>query len=185
LPAALREPGDERAALDQAIEARLRGERERAWQEGERAGRESAAAQLEAQLARMVRSIEELARYKPRLRSEAERDVVSLALAVARRVLRRQIEIDPDAIQGLVRAALDRISLREVLEVRAAAQHAPAIRAVLERMSAPQAVVVQDDASLEPGAVMIRTAQGWADASVETQLEEIERGFADRLGGRR
>jgi flagellar biosynthesis/type III secretory pathway protein FliH len=37
------------------------------------------------------------------------------------------------------------------------------------------------DASREPGTVIFETARGNLDASVDAQLQEIERGLVDRL----
>jgi len=42
-------------------------------------------------------------------------------------------------------------------------------------------VEVVPDASREPGTLIFETERGNLDASVESQLEEIERGLADRL----
>jgi flagellar biosynthesis/type III secretory pathway protein FliH len=36
-----------------------------------------------------------------------------------------------------------------------------------------------EDATLAPGSVLIDSSRGVLDASVDTQLAEIERGFAD------
>ena len=51
-------------------------------------------------LERLARAIDELAGLRPRLRQEAEADLVQLALAIARRVLRREIAVDPEALHG-------------------------------------------------------------------------------------
>jgi flagellar biosynthesis/type III secretory pathway protein FliH len=42
-------------------------------------------------------------------------------------------------------------------------------------------VEVLPDAAREPGSVIFETSRGNLDASVDTQLQEIERGLADRL----
>jgi flagellar biosynthesis/type III secretory pathway protein FliH len=44
-------------------------------------------------------------------------------------------------------------------------------------------VEVLADPALEPGSVRLESAAGTLDASVDTQLEEIERGFADLVRG--
>jgi flagellar assembly protein FliH len=43
---------------------------------------------------------------------------------------------------------------------------------------------VTPDPGLERGAAVLETARGELDASIETQLAEIERGFADLVEGR-
>jgi flagellar biosynthesis/type III secretory pathway protein FliH len=43
------------------------------------------------------------------------------------------------------------------------------------------AIEIAADASFKPGDVIFETPQGQLDASVSTQLREIERGLADRV----
>ncbi|MGC4052201.1 MAG: FliH/SctL family protein [Paludibaculum sp.] len=124
--------------VDQQVQARLQAERQESFRQGEAAGRQKAAAETEALVERMARSIEETAGMKGRLRRQAERDVVALALAMARRVLRRQIVIDEEALLGLVKAAFENVSLREVTEVRVHPQFAARLQGHLSRIGAPK-----------------------------------------------
>ena len=165
------------------IEAQLAAAREEGRCQGEKAGHQRARTELEAVLNSMTRSIAEIAALKPRLRREAEGQLVELALAIARRILRRQITIDPEAVAGLARSALDALNLREVAEIRVHPSQAQIVADSIARMGAPEAVRVFGDPSLEAGAVIIETSHGTLDASVVTQLEEIERGFADLASG--
>jgi len=127
------------------------------------------------------RTIEELAAIKPRLRGEAESDVVRLAVAIARRVLRRELTVDPSAIEGLVKAALEQLDTREITRVRVHPDHEAALRRCLEKVVVDRTIELAADGTLERGAVLFETARGNLDASVETQLREIERGLADRF----
>jgi flagellar assembly protein FliH len=96
-------------------------------------------------------------------------------------VLHRELSIDPEALAGIVRAALDGLHFDEVCRVRAHPADAAALRAALEKTSAARMLEVQPDGTLERGAAIVETGRGKLDASVETQLAEIERGLADRL----
>ena len=128
---------------------------------------------------KLARSIEELTGSRLRYRREAEQDVVALALAVARRILHRELTVSPEALLGLVKVALDKMEAREVHQVRVSRQDAAMVRQFFEQMGLPQRVEVIADAGLAPGGVTIESARGSLDASVDTQLAEIERGFAD------
>jgi len=152
-----------------------------AFREGEVAGRNRAAAEVQPVVEKLARSVEELALLRPRLRREAEGDMLRLALAVARRVLRRELAVDPDALHGLALAALEKIAGQEIQRVKVHASMAPQIRALLEKSAARGRVEVVADAAAAPGALVFETERGNLDASVETQLEEIERGLTDRL----
>lgn len=153
-----------------------------ARREGEAAGYQKAKLELAPLEQRLQQSIAELAALRPSLRRQAERQVVDLALAIAKRILQRQITVDPDAVAGLVRSALDAVSVRDVMLIRVHPSQHGAVAASLERMGLPSAVRVEGDATLELGGVVIETERGSIDCSVFTQLDEIERGFADIIG---
>jgi flagellar assembly protein FliH len=75
---------------------------------------------------------------------------------------------------------LDRLDAREVNRVRVHPADAPMIEQSLSRGGAFRKVVeVVPDPTLERGAAIFETVRGQFDASVDTQLQEIERGFAD------
>ena len=172
---------DVREALSREFLARLQQERKAAFETGMKAAQDASKQDVQAHYERLARTIEELAACRLRYRQETEREVVQLSLEIARRVLRRELTIDPEAILGLLRAGLDSVSLREVLEVRVHTAHADIVRAALQRMGAPAAISVVGDPHLEPGAVCVETRRGGFDASAETQIEEIQRGFADLM----
>jgi flagellar assembly protein FliH len=160
-------------------------EGERAVEEARRQGIEEGvaattrdlAARTEAAVERFCRTVEELAGYRSHLRREAEVDLVRLALSIARRILHRELTVDPDALHGLVRAGLEKLTAAEVYRLRVHPEFVTAASECLK--NAGQAIEVVADAGLEPGGAVFETAQGLLDAGAETQLNEIERGFTD------
>jgi flagellar assembly protein FliH len=54
----------------------------------------------------------------------------------------------------------------------------------LERFASSRSVQIVADRGRQPGDIVFETERGSLDASVETQLQEIGRGLADRLRGR-
>ncbi len=166
---------------DESSQLRLEQQCELAYRQGEVAGRKNAQAEMDEMLKALGRAIESAASHKIRLRQEVERDVVSLALAVARRILRRQIQVDEEAILGLVKAAFENANLREVTQVRVHPQFAEVVRNHLLAIGAPVSIQLTGAPSLELSGVIVETARGGLDASAETQLDEIGRGFADAV----
>lgn len=167
--------------MQRETEQRLRDVRAQGYREGEAAGRGQASAELRPVIERLSRSIDEIAGFRARLRREAEADTIQLALAIARRVLRRQLAIDPEALHGLVLGALEKLEGQEVSRVRVHPAHAAMVKACLEQFSAGARVEILPDASRELGTVVFETQRGNLDASVDSQLQEIERGLADCL----
>ena len=168
-------------ALQRQIEQRVRDARVQGCREGEAAGREQAAAEIRPVIERLSRSIDEIANFRGRLRREAEADTIRLALAIARRVLRRQLAIDPEALHGLVLGALEKLEGQEISRVRLHPAHASLVKACLDQYSAGSRVEILPDPWRELGSVVIETARGNLDASIDSQLQEIERGLADCL----
>jgi flagellar assembly protein FliH len=168
------------ASVEARWEQRVREAHAAGFREGEAEGHRRAAEEVEPILSRLARSIDDLAQFRPRLRREAEAEMVKLALAIARRVLRREVSADPDALQGLVRYALEKLAGQEVSRVRVHASHAARVAAWLSQEGS--GVEVIPDAGCEPGGVIFETTRGNLNASVDSQLLEIERGLADRLG---
>lgn len=143
-------------------------------------GRRAAGSEIESAMVRVGRSVDELARMKAKLRKEAEADLVKLALAVARRILHRELTVDSDALQGVVNAAMERLQLRDVFQVRVYPAHESIVRQSLANAQGSSVQVIADR-SLQPGDLIFETARGALDASLDSQLNEIERGFADIL----
>lgn len=172
---------DVREALSREFQTRLKQERNTAFEAGRKAALDASTQELQTHYERLSEAIQELATCRQRYLRETEREVVQLSLEIARRIIRRELTIDPEAILGLLRAGLESVSLREVLEVRVHTAHAEMVRVALQRMGAPAAISVVGDPHLEPGAVCVETHRGGFDASAETQIEEIQRGFADLM----
>src|SRR5690606_35238768 len=166
-------------------EEAIRHQMEQAFQEGYSKGftegEKQGVTQVEPVMERLAQSIESLAVYKPSLRREVQEDVVQLAVEVARRILHREMSIDPEALSGLVSVAFSRVDAREVHHVLAHPKDLLSIRSVLSRLPGCGQLEVIADPKLELGSVLFETSRGTLDASVTTQLQEIERGLLDRI----
>ena len=169
------------AGLERTRESEIANARKEGLQEGLRQAQSEAATEVQAATDRLAKVIADLASLKRRVRNEAETDLVKLSLAIARRILHRELATDAEAITGLVHAALHKLQNREILQVRVFPSGANALQSALERMGMAPATRVISDPSLKCGDLIFETSFGELDASVETQLQEIQRGFADRL----
>jgi flagellar assembly protein FliH len=151
-------------------------------QEGEASARQSLGINVNAEIEKIKQLSKELLACGPALRKQAEGDLVRLAVAIARRILHREIQVDSDALLGLIKAALGKIDQREIHIVRTHPENVELVQRVLEQGRTQKRIEISGDARLGRGALIIETSRGQLDASVETHLEEIERGFADLVG---
>ena len=172
---------EEQEARDQgpSHEEQLRQAREAGYREGEAAATQAARSKLDAAVDQLGSSIRELAGYRGRLRKDAERDLVGLSFAITRRVLRREVSLDPEAVLGIVKAALEKLDAREVYRVRLNPEDVALLGRRMEAVGLGRNVELAADSSIGRGGAVVETRRGALDATIEGQLQEIERGLAD------
>ncbi|MDR7387628.1 MAG: flagellar assembly protein FliH [Armatimonadota bacterium] len=141
-------------------QARARAELEAAW--GER-------------LRRLDRLLDDLSRQAPAsLAEQFAPAVVTLALEVARKVIRRAVECDPALLLGWVREAAERLHTSGALVVRVNPQDLERLRSSgvdLERAGVRLRWVA--DPSVDGGCV-VESDSGVVDATVATQLRTLQ-----------
>ena len=169
-------PDDGREAAHAAEQARRE-----AFEQGFAAGRKETEQQVLPSIDNLAKTLADLARLRDKIREETLQDLVRLSILVAARVIHREVVIDPDALAGLVKAAISKLQSREISRVRMHPAIEPLVRRCLEQSGAPKTLVFAPDPALNPGDLFFETVQGELDASVETQLREIERGLIDKL----
>lgn len=134
--------------------------------------------------ARAAAVLAQAALARDRILREAEREVVTLALAVARKVLGRELAGGRDAVVDLAAAAIAEARARREVLLRVSPADGAAIRAAGGRLGAALSLApleVREDPSIEPGGAVVDTEAGRIDARVETQLEVIRRAVAEEL----
>jgi flagellar assembly protein FliH len=155
--------------------------RREAYAEGLATGRQQAEEQFRPAVQGLAETLDTLARLRENIREETIQDLVHLAVSIAARVIHREVAVDPDALAGLIQAAFSKLQSREINRVRMHPTMEPLVRKLLEQAGAPKNLVLVADPNLKPAEVFFETSQGVLDASVETQLREIERGLIDKL----
>jgi flagellar assembly protein FliH len=155
--------------------------RREAYAEGLAAGRQQSEEQFRPAVQGLAETLDTLARLRENIREETIQDLVHLATSIAARVIHREVAVDPDALAGLIQAAFTKLQSREINRVRMHPTLEALVRKLLEQAGAPKNLVLTPDPNLKPAEVFFETSQGILDASVETQLREIERGLIDKL----
>jgi flagellar assembly protein FliH len=170
--------------LNAAIEQRVRQAYESGFREGEAAARQSAESQVREAVEKLAATVVEVAATRGDAMRRAEADMVRLSVEIARRVLHRELSLDTSALEALIRAALEKLRSQEVYRVRVHPGHEQLVRACLQQIGRDPDIEVVGDASQPRGGAVFEISRGSLDASVETQLREIENGLADHLGER-
>jgi len=165
----------------QELEQKVRAAQQAGYNQGLNDGIAQGTERIQPVLTSLSGIIQEVARLKPKYRHDAEASAVALALAVARRVLYREIATDPEAILGLVKAGFEKINARETHRLRVSPEDVAILEQHGPRIGLPAGVALVGDPKLARGSAIFETSRGDLDASMDTQLLEIDRGFADLI----
>jgi flagellar assembly protein FliH len=159
----------------------LRQAIQRAYLEGEAAARAALGESTKATQAELSRSIAGLAQMRAVIYKEAQGELLRLSIAIARRILHRELLVSPDILQSIVSVVLEKLDRQDVHRVRVHPAMAARLDQDLKNLSQQRPIEVTPDPTLAPGACIFETGRGNLDASIDSQLGEIERGLADRL----
>ncbi len=128
------------AELERARQTEVAQVRQQAFQEGLQQARAEAATGIKSAIDGVAQTMIELSTVKRKLRSDAEKELLQLSLAIARRVLHRELATDPEALQALVHTALQKLQNREISRVRVCPDGADDVKAALQRFGAASAI---------------------------------------------
>jgi flagellar assembly protein FliH len=171
LNARLQEQTHQTSTLIDKTRSEARAEARQEWDE-----------ELEASVAAervMVRQICELFdRERSKYFAGVEAEIVKLSLAIAARILHREVKLDPLLLAGAVRVALGKIEDGSTTVLRVPAVQTEAWKNIF---SESPLVQVAGDERLAVGEGVLETNVGRVELGVNAQLSEIERGFFDLL----
>jgi flagellar assembly protein FliH len=156
-----------------------------AWEQGRLAGDTAARKSLDDRVRTAMEGLAATVGEVSATRSEtirrAEADTVRLAIEIARRVLHRELSLDTSALEALIKAAISKLQGQEIYRVRVHPDQEKLMRDCLEQQGRGSAVEVVSDAAQSKGGVSFEISRGTLDASVDTQLREIENGLVDQM----
>jgi flagellar assembly protein FliH len=140
------------------------------YREGLEAGRQAQASRLE----HLDRLMQTLTHPLAELDKEVEADLVELAIAIARQLLRDEYEVAPERIAAVVRDAIGLLpSAARVVRLRLHPDDAMLVREIVQLPEAVNDWHVVDDPSISRGGCVVDTETVRIDATVEARLESV------------
>lgn len=185
--ASVRSPGDEpaRAQTEEQIRAREARARKEGHEEGAKQARVEYDKKLVGQRETLAMAIKAFLQEQQTYFHRVEAEVVGLALAIARKILHREAQVDPLLLAGVVRVGLDKVAAGTHVRLRVHPDQIPSWQGFFAQQTELRSVPeLMGDATLELGHCRLETELGSTDLTLETQLKEIEQGFFDLLAQR-
>ncbi len=173
----------------QAAEERSRHRQAEVFEQGRQSGQQELRSEFDAGLAKnreqISRGLQQFALERQDYYHRVEGEIVALALAIARKILHREAQLDPHVLAGIVRITLEKLdtSTKVNLHVHPAdtAEWRRYFASQMEGVPAPE---VHEDPAIAPGECRIETSLGSTEIGLQAQLKEIETGLLDLLAER-
>jgi len=145
-----------------------------AFEQGLAEGREAGRVEVQAQAQRLAGMFHELAQPFETLDAEVEQELLTLAMALARHIVRRELKTDPSQIIGIIREAIAAlpVAARDV-RVHLHPEDAAVVREHLAPTMSEGAWKIVEDPVMARGGCQITTATSRIDARLETRLAAI------------
>jgi len=150
---------------------------EQGYKEGERIGKQMGERMVSNAVQKYDRSVHELGALHHSLREAMEKESVRLALSVARKIVQREISVDPDLIAALVSVALKRLQGQSGIVVRVSGQDFARLDGALRATNA--SITLTEDTALERGDFVLDSIQTHVDGRIASQIEAIGRALID------
>jgi flagellar assembly protein FliH len=183
------DPGQAASGPSPVSEEQIRSREVRARKEGRDEGIAQGAAEFEKKLAAekqsLVEAVREFARERATYFQRVEAEAVALAVAIARKILHREAQVDPLLLAGVVRVGLDNVAAGTRVRLRVHPQQVQAWKNFFSQQNDLQTLPeLMGDPTLGLGNCVLETDLGSTDLTLESQLKEIEQGFFDLLAQR-
>ncbi len=153
-----------------------------AYAQGEKAGIEAGTKRADAMLRRLSDTLTELDELRRSMVRQTEHQVVQLAVEMARRILRREVQIDTDLLVAMARVALDRLGDSAPATIRLNPEDYHTIAARHGGGWAGSHVNVVADPAVGRGGCMVESSFGFIDASVDAQFKVLEQALLSEDG---
>ncbi len=141
---------------------------------GRKEGYEESQHLLQKQVAELNKLLEALAEPFKELDAEVENELVTLVIAIAKHIIRREIKLDPAQIVGVIREAVNVLPLStQGITLNLHPEDAELVRSVLKLDENPPPWRLQDNPLITRGGCMVETEVSSVDATLEKRLSDV------------
>ncbi|MBU5638603.1 flagellar assembly protein FliH [Geomonas sp. Red69] len=161
---------------------------QQAHAEGVKKGRQQAEEDLAKVSEALAQALLSTGALRSQLMHDAEEDLLKLSVLIARKVMMRELSLDPGLIAGLVHGAVElaadegEIVVRLNPEEYQVVAYSPQFQALSRDR---KKITLREDPALGPASCLVETVRGNIDAGLDAQLEEIMRRLSEERNARR
>ncbi len=149
--------------------------------EGEKVGVDSERKNLKSVLDTLGQVVRQLDEIRNEIYRHSEKEVVSLAMGIATKIVRHEVTIDKNIILNVLKQALKKIVGYDNIKIRVNPSDLQFLKTQNHKFSHlidnMESVVFEEDEAILTGGCLIETNSGDIDARIDKQLEAVEEAF--------
>lgn len=157
------------------------------FEDGYTKGKSAALDEASRSLTMIVKAVEALENYHTQVLTEAQQDIVKMAMTVAEKVLHKEIMTDPNTVISVVKNAISKVGFKRhftihvnPLDIDVLNSAGDEIAGLVDTM---ESVKFKPDPKVEAGGCVIQTESGVIDAQVDRQFSEIKASVMNAMQG--
>ncbi len=157
------------------------------YEDGYGKGKNAASEEAAGAVSMMSQVIDQLKMYHTEILAESQNDIVKMALAVAEKVLHKEIMTDPTTVLAVVKNALSKVSFKKQfvihvnpLDIEVLKGSSDEIRAVVQNH---ESIKFKASPQVEPGGCIVQTESGVVDAQIDRQFGEVQEAVLKAVEG--
>ncbi len=144
-------------------------------------GRAQCQAKVDEQLKRAIHLANQIGRARVAALEEQDRDVVEVALAISKRILLKEVEVDKELIVRQVRQILGLLLNKHLVTLKVHPEELLLLKPLHEALQAEfldgEHLVIEGHADIQPGGCIVEQAGLQLDGRLEQQLEAVATEF--------
>lgn len=165
------------ADLQRDLEVQVKLAFEDGRKNGIEQGRDLRTQELKAEVDLLSKMSQELQIAKSGMLTNAEEDILRLAVSIARKILQVEPQLNYDVVRKVVRVALEKMVDKSWVNIHLNPEDIHLVERELTDIVSSfkdlSKVSLQEDAMVDRGGCLIETRSGFIDARLETQLQKI------------
>jgi flagellar assembly protein FliH len=165
-------------AVQAAYEKGLKDGAAKGFKDGEKKAADDYAKRLVAMEQRLVSMLKEVTAAKDSLFVDTRRQLLDLALLIARKIINQELSADPEIVLSVIKKTFSYIANHQQVVVRVAPEDFETVSqkkdfwtSLAQRLDG---LKIEKDSRVAPGGCVIETSSGVADGRISVQLDELK-----------
>lgn len=156
------------------------------YQDGFESGKKESFQKLVDFFGILDKSAKEISKFKEDILRESENEIAKMSLSIAKKVINKELLIDPSIVLTIIRDALSKIYYKKKFVIYVNPLDLELVKSEQEKVSSVlenfESFVIKPSSQVEPGGCIVETESGTVDARVESKYEKVKESVIKAIG---